>query len=169
MCARSELPLSSKRSTTLPLRASLFLLHVDVLSKGRRHFDAGCECAAQLSLVILQLVSDAHGQLQWPRQESVRNPKPAACCFLSSSTLKQVAADLMDFVLAHLFLALEFALARRIDLSEMSRMLSGSPPGGESPSKAPGCPSTALVFLHVIRLFCLTRCVLLLLFFFFLH
>lgn len=89
-----------------------------------------------------------------PRQEIVCNVKHAACCFLSSSTLKQVGADLMDFVPAHLFLALEFALARRIDLSEMRRMLSGSPPGGETPFKAPGSPSMSLMFLHfhVMRL-----------------
>lgn len=96
-----------------------------------------------------------------PRQEIVCNVKHAACCFLFSSTLKQVGADLMDFVPAHLFLALEFALARRIDLSEMRRMLSGSPPGGETPIKAPGSPSMSLVFLHfhVIRLFYLRVCV----------
>lgn len=93
-----------------------------------------------------------------PRQEIVCNVKHAACCFPSSSTLKQVGADLMDFVPAHLFLALEFALARRIDLSEMRRMLSGSPPGGETPFKAPGSPSMSLMFLHFHVIWLLFAC-----------
>lgn len=123
---------------------------VDILSRNRWHFGTVCKCAAQLSVIIVQLVTDAHRQLHLPRQEIVCNLKHAACCFHSSSTLKQVGADLMDFVLVHLFLALEFALARRIDQSEMRRMLSGSPPVGETPFKAPGSPSMFLHF-HVTR------------------
>lgn len=58
--------------------------------------------------------------------QAVCNGKHTDCCFLFSETLKHVGSDLMDVVQAHLFLALEFALARRIDQSEMRRMLSGS-------------------------------------------
>lgn len=55
---------SIKRSTTLPQRAFFFLLRVDILSRNRWHSDAGCKCAAQLSVIVLQLGTDAHRQLQ---------------------------------------------------------------------------------------------------------